>query len=230
MRKQVLLISGDFSLCKRFQEAMQDDSVEVQYFPTVADALDGYIRQHYCLIIMESCLEDVGSQKLLQIMHQSMEIPILVFTDGQSSEEKIALLSLGATICVPKPVELPYFIAQSRALIRLYMGSEHSEKRYYTLSFGTELMINPTYRQVSLEGNWLNLTRKEFDLLYFLASSPGQVFTREQIYRNVWHGETDYHVDEAVKSSIKALRKKLNPASKEYIENVRGVGYRFVVR
>lgn len=91
-------------------------------------------------------------------------------------------------------------------------------------------MINPTYRQVSLEGNWLNLTRKEFDLLYFLASSPGQVFTREQIYRNVWHGETDYHVDEAVKSSIKALRKKLNPASKEYIENVRGVGYRFVVR
>ena len=52
MRKQVLLISGDFSLCKRFQEAMQDDSVEVQYFPTVADALDGYIRHHYCLIIM----------------------------------------------------------------------------------------------------------------------------------------------------------------------------------
>lgn len=114
--------------------------------------------------------------------------------------------------------------------VKFSEGGSYMRQRYYTLSFGTELMINPTYRQVSLEGNWLNLTRKEFDLLYFLASSPGQVFTREQIYRNVWHGETDYHVDEAVKSSIKALRKKLNPASKEYIENVRGVGYRFVVR
>lgn len=228
MRKQILLISDDLPFCRRLREAMQDDSTDVRYFLTVADALDSYIRQRYCLIIMESCLEDVDSQKLLQIMCQSMEIPILVFTDGHSNEEKMALLSMGATICVPKPVELPYFIAQSRALIRLYMGSEHSEKQYYTLSFGTGLIIDPMYRQVFLEGNWLSLTRKEFDLLYFLASYPGQVFTREQIYHNVWCGAADYNVDEAVKSSIKALRKKLNLSSKEYIENVRGVGYRFV--
>ena len=95
------------------------------------------------------------------------------------------------------------------------------------MTFGMELTIDPIHRQVVLKGKWLELTRKEFDVLYFLASHPGQVFTREQIYHNVWHNEADYNVDESVKSSIKALRKKLTQAPKEYIQKVRGVGYRF---
>lgn len=187
MRKQILLMCDDFSFCRRFQETMQDDTTTIQYFLTVADALDSYTRQRYCLVIMDSCLENVDSQKLLQMMHRAKPVPILVLTDG-------------------KPV---------------------SEKRCYTLSFGMELTIDPLHRQVVLNGNWLELTRKEFDVLYFLASYPGQVFTREQIYHNVWHNEADYNVDEAVKSSIKVLRKKLAQAPKEYIQNVRGVGYRF---
>lgn len=160
-------------------------------------------------------------------MHRAKPVPILVLTDGKPVEDEIKFFSLGATVCVPKPVELRHFIAQSRTLVQFYMVSEYSEKRCYTLSFGMELTIDPLHRQVVLNGNWLELTRKEFDVLYFLASYPGQVFTREQIYHNVWHNEADYNVDEAVKSSIKVLRKKLAQAPKEYIQNVRGVGYRF---
>lgn len=140
-------------------------------------------------------------------MRRTKSVPILVLTNGLSIEEEINFFSLGATVCAQKPVELRHLIAQSRALVQFYLGSEHSEKRYYTLTFGMELTIDPVHRQVVLKGNWLNLTRKEFDVLYFLASHPGQVFTREQIYHNVWHNEADYNVDESVKSSIKALRK-----------------------
>lgn len=227
MRKQILLMCDDFSFCRRFQETMQDDTTTIQYFLTVADALDSYTRQRYCLVIMDSCLENVDSQKLLQMMPRAKPVPILVLTDGKPVEDEIKFFSLGATVCVPKPVELRHFIAQSRTPVQFYMVSEYSEKRCYTLSFGMELTIDPLHRQVVLNGNWLELTRKEFDVLYFLASYPGQVFTREQIYHNVWHNEADYNVDEAVKSSIKALRKKLAQAPKEYIQNVRGVGYRF---
>ena len=227
MRKQILLMCDDLSFCRRFQEIMQDDTTNIQYFLTAADALDSYIRQRYCLVIMDSCLEDVDSQKLPQMMRRTKTVPILVLTNGLSIEEEINFFSLGATVCAQKPVELRHFIAQSRALVQFYLGLGHSEKRCYTLTFGMELTIDPIHRQVVLKGKWLELTRKEFDVLYFLASHPGQVFTREQIYHNVWHNEADYNVDESVKSSIKALRKKLTQAPKEYIQNVRGVGYRF---
>lgn len=95
MRKQILLMCDDFSFCRRFQETMQDDTTTIQYFLTVADALDSYTRQRYCLVIMDSCLENVDSQKLLQMMHRAKPVPILVLTDGKSVEDEIKFFSLG---------------------------------------------------------------------------------------------------------------------------------------
>ena len=84
MRKQILLMCDDLSFCRRFQEIMQDDTTNIQYFLTAADALDSYIRQRYCLVIMDSCLEDVDSQKLPQMMRRTKPVPILVLTNGLS--------------------------------------------------------------------------------------------------------------------------------------------------
>lgn len=84
--------------------------------------------------------------------------------------------------------------------------------------FSVDFIINPAKRQVFLKGNVLNLTRKEFDLLFYLASHAGQILSREQIYRAVWNEDSAYNVDESVKSHIKSLRKKLLPSGKEYIK------------
>lgn len=186
------------------------------------------MRRQYCLVIMDSRLKNADSRNLLRVMRQSKAVPVLVFADGLPDEAEIEFFSLGATVCVSRPGELPRFIAQVQALIRLYMELDHPEKQGYGVSFGSELIISPAYRQVLLNGTYVKLTRKEFDVLYFLASHPGQVFTRGQIYNHVWHNDTDYNVDESVKSCIKSLRKKLVSASKDYIQNVHGVGYRFV--
>lgn len=107
------------------------------------------------------------------------------------------------------------------------MESEYTEKKYYTLTFGTELVINPLYRQVHLKGRSIQLTRREFDLLYLLASRPGQVFSREQLYSHIWNTDTEFGVDEAVRFQIKSLRKKLTRTRGSYIQTVRGIGYRF---
>nr|WP_305149539.1 winged helix-turn-helix domain-containing protein [Enterocloster bolteae] len=88
-------------------------------------------------------------------------------------------------------------------------------------------MIDPELRQATLKGESLNLTRKEFDLLFCLAEHAGQVLSREQLYGYVWSQDIQYNVDEQVKAHIKALRKKMTPAGKEYIKNVWGIGYRF---
>ena len=160
-------------------------------------------------------------------MRRTKPVPILVLTDGKPVEDEIKFFSLGATVCVPKPVELRHFIAQSRTLVQFYMVSEYSEKRCYTLSFGMELTIDPLHRQVLSKGSLLKLTRKEFNMLHFLASHPGQVFTREQLYTRIWRCDSDFNVDEAVRSHIKFLRRKLASSGKEYIQTVWGIGYRF---
>ena len=79
----------------------------------------------------------------------------------------------------------------------------------------------------NLNGRDLQFTRKEFDLLFCLASNPGQVFSREQLYEQVWDEHAAYNVDDVVKSQIRLLRQKLSVTGKEYIKNVWGVGYRF---
>lgn len=111
--------------------------------------------------------------------------------------------------------------------MELYARLHTSESRCYTLAFGMDLIIDPVKHQATLKGEPLNLTRKEFDLLFHLASHAGQVLSREQLYNAVWKETTAYNVDEQVKAHIKALRRKLIPAGKEYIKNEWGVGYRF---
>ena len=97
----------------------------------------------------------------------------------------------------------------------------------YTLAFGNDLVIDPLTRQVFVHGNELKMTRKEFDLLFRLASNPGKVFTREQLYDHIWDEQSAYNVDDVVKHHIKTLRKKLTTSNAEYIKNVWGIGYRF---
>ena len=185
------------------------------------------MRHRYCLVIMDPALEDMDGRELLRTMRQAKVVPILVLTNALPLKDEADLLSLGATVCVHKPIDTCHCIAQANALIRLYMESEHPEKQYYTLTFGTDLIIDPLHRQVLLKGSLLKLTRKEFNMLHFLASHPGQVFTREQLYTRIWGCDSDFNVDEAVRSHIKFLRRKLASSGKDYIQTVWGIGYRF---
>ena len=97
----------------------------------------------------------------------------------------------------------------------------------YTLAFGNDLIIEPERRQVYLKGKKLNLPRKEYDMLFCLASNAGKILSREQIYVQVWEEDNSFNVDDLVKTHIKTLRKKLADADIQYIKNVWGVGYRF---
>lgn len=90
------------------------------------------------------------------------------------------------------------------------------------------MVIAPRYRQVLIDGTPVDLTRREFDLLFFFAKHPGQVFSRGQLYEQVWDDFYELGGDESVKSHIKTLRKKLSVLGTHIIDNVRGVGYRFI--
>ena len=152
--------------------------------------------------------------------------------DGDISALKLHIdfkyMKATATVCIRKPFALSVCSSQVNALIRLYTETEPSENGYYTLAFGTELIINPLHRQVKMNGSFLNLTRKEFDLLYYMASHPGQVFSRTQLYNRIWQDNSEFNIDEVVRFHVQALRRKLSPSGKDFIQTVWGIGYRFI--
>lgn len=227
MKKRVLIIDNDLDVCRQIKYSLQNETTDVYYALSVREGLKSFMEQHYCLVIMDIVLSETDGHELLTLMHQAKPIPILVLSSKPGNEDKLKAYHAGAHAYLEKPYELEECLAQAEALMRLYVELDGTKNRCYTLVFGKDLMIDPSRRSATLKGEPLELTKKEFELLFCLANHPGQVLSREQLYAHVWPDEREVNVDESVKNHIKNLRKKLTPSGKEYIKNVRGVGYRF---
>jgi DNA-binding response OmpR family regulator len=142
--------------------------------------------------------------------------------------EKVALFHAGANACLEEPVDATLCAAQACSLIQLYWDAKIADNNEHPLVFGTELIINPVYRHVIIDGEPLELTRTEFDLLFYMAKHPNQIFSRQQLYQQVWGDDLGISGENTVRSHIGNLYKKLADVGKNYIQNTRGVGYKFV--
>lgn len=227
IKRQILMIDSDANICRQMQEYMRGNDIEVHYEQSMESAVAHLLKYEYCLIIMDICQANGDGINLLNTIHEAKRVPILVFSDSLSPGEQISLFEAGADAYLEKSGGIKLCAAQANALIQLYLDAQISKKACHPLIFGSELFISPHHRQVLLEGKPLKLTRKEFDLLYFLASSPRQVFSKEQLYTPVWKDEVSISVDDTIKSHIKTLRKKLGREKKNFIHNIWGVGYKF---
>lgn len=227
MKKKVLIIDNDLAVCKQIKYSLQNETTEVYYALSVHDGLKRFMKQQYCLVIMDIVLSEADGHEVLGMMRKSKPTPILVLSSKPGNENKLSAYHAGAHAYLQKPYELEECLAQAEALMQLYVELADKERRYYTLVFGKDLMIDPKSRKATLRGEALNLTKKEFDLLFCLARHAGQVLSREQLYTQVWENDHSYNVDNLVKAHIKTLRKKLTPANREYIKNVWGIGYCF---
>lgn len=228
MKKRVLILDDDLNVCRQIKYALQDATTDVYYAFSVAEGIKHFMEQNYCLVIMDIALSEADGNELLKIMKRAKTIPILVLSSKPGQEAKLSAYQAGAHAYMEKPYELEECLAQAEALMDLYVNLKQPEDRSYTLAFGMDLIIDPDRRVVTLNGEELNLTRKEFDLLFCLARHAGQVLSREQLYERIWKNENTYNIDDPVKTHIKTLRKKLTAANREYIKNVWGIGYRFV--
>lgn len=227
VKKSVLVIDDNIEVYREIKYSLQNETTEVYYALSVRDGINQLTKRLFCLVIMDILLSEADGIDLLKLIHQIKPIPILVLSSKPGSEDRIAALKVGAHGYVKKPYDLEECLAHAQSLMELYAQLHTSESRCYTLAFGMDLIVDPVKHQATLKGEPLNLTRKEFDLLFHLASHAGKVLSREQLYNAVWKETTVYNVDEQVKAHIKALRRKLIPEGKEYIKNEWGVGYRF---
>lgn len=155
-------------------------------------------------------------------------MPILVLSSLGGIENKARAFRLGSDDFLEKPLELQECLLRAQALLRRYTSAAPPlpGQRCYTIVTFENLMIDPLTRHVLYNRRELDLTRREFDLLYVLSSQAGRVLTHEQLRYYVWNDDFEGDETNAIPVSVSRLRQKLGDG--DCIENVRGVGYRFI--
>lgn len=227
IKRRVLIVMDDPETSQSIQARLEHSALEVDCAETLSKALEHVFKMLYCLLIVDLQILHIDNAELVRIFRAAKHTPILALTDTLEVQEKIVLFHAGVDVFLEKPVHADICAAQANTLISLYLESHERLEKSSPITFGV-LIIAPCYRQVLVNEKPLELTRREFDLLHFFAKHPGQVFSRDQIYDRVWGNYYELGGDETVKVHIKTLRKKLSVLGDGIIENVRGVGYRFI--
>lgn len=224
---KILIINHNADTAKEIQANLSGIGSEVIYVTTIQAALQQFINNEFSLIILDAHMSAGDDHNLLKAMRNSKSTPIMVLSSEMNHDERLHAFKAGAHAYMGKPYTQEECVAQAHSLIQLYIDHNQSGKVCYTLAFGNDLVIDPSTRQIFVKGKEVKATKKEFDLLFRLASNPGKVFSREQLYDHVWDEQTAFNVDSVVKNHISSLKQKLSEANQEYIKNVWGVGYRF---
>lgn len=227
MTKNVLIVNQNVDEANSIRGGLDSSTTTAVCAYTIGDALAAFRKMEFCLVILDAAMSASDDHNLLKAMRNSHTMPILVLSSHADHAERIHAFNAGAHAYMGKPYTDEECLAQAHTLMQLYIDLHPESKLCYTLAFGNDLVIDPTMRKVHLRGKELKMTRKEFDLLFWLASNPGKVFSRDQLYDRVWEDNASYNVDDIVKAHIKTLRSKLSASETEYIQNVWGVGYQF---
>ena len=226
---KVLIIDDDKELCALMKKCIEQEKLSAV---TVYNGIEGVRlidenKDSYSLIILDVMLPDIDGFQILQKIRDTSNIPVLMLTAKSSEEDKVFGLRLGADDYLTKPFGINELLARVNSLIRRYTTLNTFTADIDSISL-KDMVIDKLNRTVTVKDIPVLLTGKEFDLLLFLASNKGRVFTKKQIYSQVW--EEEYAFDDSnIMSFISKLRKKIEPDPDHpfYILTVRGVGYRF---
>lgn len=227
MYKSILVISKDEQEKNGIFSRLSSSTTAVYVASTVQEATPYLTDQRLCLVILDAEISQQDNHVLLRSIKKLKTTPILILSSQPGHTQRLETLQAGAHAYMGTPYTMEECLAQAQSLMQIYVDSHPQKHTYFTLAFGDDLVIDPSTRQVFIKDKEIKFTRKEFDLLFWLASNPGQVFSREQLYEHVWDEESVFNVDDVVKAHIKALRRKLSDAQVTYIKNVWGIGYRF---
>jgi DNA-binding response OmpR family regulator len=226
MIHKILVVDDDKDLCEVLKKYLEIENYLVKFRHDGVSGLQEVLENSYQLVILDIMLPQKSGFEILTEVRKSSSVPILMLTAKDSEIDKVSGLRLGADDYLTKPFSMNEFIARVQSLIRRSTCfNEYISKK--ELCFDG-LVINPDTREVTVDNIKVDLTAKEFDLLYFLAQSRGKVFTKKQIYRNVW--EEDYAFDDNnIMVHIRRLRKKIEhkPDAPKFIKTVWGIGYKF---
>jgi DNA-binding response OmpR family regulator len=230
MQKNVLVIEDNPDIANLVMINLRGKHMQVDHAADGEAGLRKALTGDYQLVVLDLMLPGMDGMDVCRSMrHEKNYTPVLMLTAKTSELDRVLGLEVGADDYLTKPFSVPELIARVNAILRRsdqYQSPPNADDNE-ALQFG-QLGIDPAKRQVLLGEKNVELTAKEFDLLWHFASNPGRVYTRAQLLDSVWgYGHDGY--EHTVNSHINRLRAKIenDPARPAYITTVWGVGYKF---
>ncbi len=225
---KILIIEDELSIADLEKDYLELSGFEVQIENSGDTGLKRALEEPFDLIILDLMLPEVDGFEVCRRIREKKNIPIIMVSAKKDDIDKIRGLGLGADDYMTKPFSPSEMVARVKAHLARYERLVNSNVQENDIVEIRGIKIDKTARRVWVDGEEKSLTTKEFDLLTFLAQNPNHVFTKDELFREIWDMESIGDIA-TVTVHIKKIREKIEkqPSKPQYIETIWGVGYRF---
>ncbi len=221
---RVLLVEDEEKMRELIKIAFKKENFETIEATEGKQGLNLFKTNQIDIVILDIMLPEIDGWTVCREIRRMSNVPIILLTARGEEFDKLFGFELGADDYMVKPFSPKELIARVKALLRRSEIKSSESASYFQVG---DIVINRLSREVMVNGKQINLTNKEYELLYFLSTNPKIVFTREQLLLKVW-GYEQYGDPRTVDTHIKKLREKLGEYS-SYISTMWGVGYKLEV-
>lgn len=227
---RILIIEDEESIAELEKDYLELSGFEVEIETDGTRGLQRALDEEFNLYILDLMLPGTDGFEICRRIRENKDAPVLMVSARKDDIDKIRGLGLGADDYITKPFSPSELVARVKAHISRYDRLIGNSTKKNDVIEIRNLKIDKTARRVFINGEEKNFTTKEFDLLTFLASNPNHVYTKEDLFRNIWNMESVGDIA-TVTVHIKKIREKieLDTSKPQYIETIWGVGYRFKI-
>ena len=227
---KILIIEDEVAIADLEKDYLELSDFEVTIEHTGDEGLKKALEEEFDLVILDLMLPGMDGFEVCKQIREKKDIPILMVSAKKDDIDKIHGLGLGADDYMTKPFSPSELVARVKAHMARYNRLVNTNQKNNDIVEIRGIRIDKTARRVYVDGEEKNFTTKEFDLLTFLAENPYHVFTKEELFREIWDMDSVGDIA-TVTVHIKKIREKIesNSNKPKYIETIWGVGYRFKV-
>lgn len=228
-KQKILIVDDDNNIAELIALYLTKECFETKIVNDGEEALKEFRKFQPDLIILDLMLPGIDGYQVCREIRHSSDVPIIMLSAKGETFDKVLGLELGADDYIIKPFDSKELVARVRAVLRRFQVKQPAPVSNEKCVRYPDLVINLTNYAVTYMGKQIDMPPKELELLYFLAASPNQVFTREQLLDHIWGYE--YIGDtRTIDVHIKRLREKIKDNPAWSIATVWGIGYKFEVK
>ena len=227
---KILIIEDEVAIADLEKDYLELSGFEVAIENAGDTGLERALKEEFDLVVLDLMLPGMDGFDVCKKIREEKDIPILMVSAKKDDIDKIRGLGLGADDYMTKPFSPSELVARVKAHMARYTRLVNTNQKVNDIVEIRGIKIDKTARRVYINGEEKTFTTKEFDLLTFLAENPNHVFTKEELFREIWDMDSIGDIA-TVTVHIKKIREKVefDTANPQYIETIWGVGYRFKV-
>ncbi len=229
MNKNILIVEDEKTIAEILLFNIKKNGFDAKAVYDGASGLEEALTGKYDLILLDLMLPVMDGFEVCRKVREVNDTPIIMLTAREEEADKVMGLEVGADDYMTKPFSINELLGRIKANIRRYSNEMVTRKITDSVIKAGKLTIDNESYEVSKDGVKLDFTKKEYEVIAFLAKNMGKVYSREQLMEEIWGYDGFYGDMRTVDVTVARLRKKLedNPALPEYIQTKKGIGYFF---